>query len=157
MSINSATITVAGNIVANPDIKHDSPTNRSMLVRFRVAVNRRRYSEGKWEDASTMYIDVDCWNQLAKNVHYSLRKGMGVIVTGELVQSSWVVRDEATGKEQPRSVLRVKATNVGADLNFRSVQVRDSVWVRDSALEESAGKRNHVLGQDEGELVGSPF
>ncbi|MBG6122216.1 single-strand DNA-binding protein [Corynebacterium aquatimens] len=63
---------------------------------MRVATSRRVMTNdldpnGKpvWEDTDSLYLDVECWGQLAVNTHVSLKKGLPVIVVGRLVTEKW--------------------------------------------------------------------
>ena len=105
-------------MVAQPDKVFATENQSRVLVSFRMAMNRRYVDgEGKWKDGETCFIDVQCWNRLGMNVAHTVCKGTPVIVVGRLVQSNWEV--EENGKTSKRSIIRVKATHVGVDLNTR--------------------------------------
>lgn len=109
-------VTLTGHLVANPILKKVSKTGE--IARFRLATSRRRQNTqtGEWESYDTLYIGVECWGQLARNVKMSLRGGMAVIATGFMVTSEWQDKD---GLWQSRIIL--KSTHVGVDLSKYTV------------------------------------
>lgn len=131
MSINLANINLVGNLVEDPQIRYENEERTRQLVAFRMAVNHGRYdTDGKWTPRDTLFIEVQCWNRLAANARDTLRKGDAVIVCGELTESTWTQTNAETGELENRRRLRVRATNIGPDLNFRSAQLKASVWNR---------------------------
>lgn len=117
-------VTVTGQVVGNPVIT--KLNTGSEIVRFRIASSRRRLNEktNEWESYDTLYIGVECWSQLARNVKMSLKMGMSVIATGIFVTSEWTDKD---GIKQSRIVL--KAAHVGVDLNRYTVNSLPTVPV----------------------------
>lgn len=115
---------IHGNLIDNPDLRVFKDTD-SVLCKFRLATSRRRPTEEKdssgkvlWEDVDQLYIDVECWGQLATNVAASLKRGLPVSVCGKLVTETWLV-DAPEGAEQEklkRSKIVLKATQVAFDL-----------------------------------------
>lgn len=115
---------IAGNLTDDPIIKTFS--TGSTLTKFRLASSRRvrvdnAEDEGasKWSEADALYIDVECWGQLAVNTRSSLTKGMPVIVMGRLVTESW---EEDGGAKRSRILL--KAMRVAVDLSRYQVASR---------------------------------
>lgn len=110
------TVTVTGHLVSDPLLKKISETGE--IARFRLASSRRRLNQGtgRWESYDNLYIGVECWGQLARNVKSSLRGGMAVIATGTMVSSEW---DDKDGNRQSRIVL--KSTHIGVDLSRYTV------------------------------------
>ena len=88
MANNSNSITIAGNITRDPEMRYTA--NGRSTTTFGVAVNRswRNQQTNEWEER-TSFFNVVCWRQLAENVAASLRKGTRVVVTGRLEQRSW--------------------------------------------------------------------
>lgn len=75
-------VTVRGRLGANPELQVNE--GKKPWLRLRVATNKRvRVTDG-WEDGPTSWYDVKIWDDFARNVAESLRKGDAVIVQGEL-------------------------------------------------------------------------
>lgn len=119
MSSNLASVHLVGNAVKDPETIFHADDQGRGLVSVRMAVNSRYLAnDGQWTDGDTTYVEVQCWNKLGVNVDFSVKKGMPIIVIGRLVQSTWESTND-DGSTQRRSVLRVKASHVGPDLNNR--------------------------------------
>ena len=95
MSLNLNTVTLAGNLCRDPELKHT--TSGKAVVQFTVAVNDR-------DDAT--FVDCEAWEKTAENVAEYLHKGDGVGVEGRLKMDRW----EKDG--QKRSKLKVVAFRV---------------------------------------------
>lgn len=82
MSRGYCKIIIVGNLGADPEMRY-TPSGRA-VTNFSVAVNRRtRDSEGQMQDETDWYR-VAVWNQQAEIADQYLRKGMKVLVEGEL-------------------------------------------------------------------------
>ena len=68
------------------------------------------------------YFEVLASGPLAHRVAESLHKGDGAIVVGVERVEHWVANDGS-----PRSTIRVYASNIGAELRWRAVEV---IWPR---------------------------
>ena len=108
-------ITVAGNLTRDPEIRYtrDGQATTSLSL----AVNRRWQNQHtkEWEEAVS-FFDVVCWRELAENVALSLTKGARVVVTGRLDQRSWETDDHTF-----RSKVEIVAEDIGASLRFATV------------------------------------
>jgi single-strand DNA-binding protein len=108
---DTATLTISGNVVADPRISGapDDPDR----VNFRVVSNRRRRDpeSGEWTDAGEYGVNVVCWRRLARGVAQSVRRGDPVLVTGRISQHDYV---DSEGVR--RWVNEVTADYVGHDL-----------------------------------------
>ena len=107
--MNDTFVTVVGNVVDSPrrvSLENGAVTN------FRMASTARRFDGAKEEfvDASTFWVDVECWNGLSSNVSASVSKGDPVIVHGALSTHSW---ESENGR---RSTPRIRAFAVGPNL-----------------------------------------
>jgi single-strand DNA-binding protein len=108
-TVNDTFVTVVGNVVDSPrrvSLENGAVTN------FRMASTARRYDAARQEfvDASTFWVDVECWNGLSGNVSASISKGDPVIVQGALSTNSW---ESENGR---RSAPRIRAFAVGPNL-----------------------------------------
>lgn len=107
--MNETPITVAGNLVDDPEL-HFTPAGTA-VARFRVASTPRYQDQrGQWKDGDTLFLSCNAWRQLGENAAESLRKGMRVLVTGRLTQRSY---DSENGK---RTVYEVEADDVAPSL-----------------------------------------
>ncbi|MDN8595577.1 MULTISPECIES: single-stranded DNA-binding protein [unclassified Corynebacterium] len=109
-------ITLSGNLTDDPVIKNFD--TGSTLTRMRVATSRRVRTDNEdengnaqWADTDLLYIDVECWGQLAVNTHVSLVKGMPVVVVGRLVSDKWT---DAEGKTRYKHI--IKANQIALEL-----------------------------------------
>ena len=103
-----STITVIGNLVADPENKTAAGHK---LARLRIASNERiKDTDGQWKDGDTTYIDVACWRRLAEGAS-SLKKGQRVIVHGKLKGRSFVRKDGTNGY-----AYEIEATEIGASI-----------------------------------------
>lgn len=111
-------ISIIGNLTEDPKIV--AFESGSAVAKLRIASSRSRRvkdEKGKevWEDYDSLFIDVECWGQLAVNCGASLKKGFPVIVEGSLVNEFW---EEGEGDNAvPRSKVMLKARNVAFDMN----------------------------------------
>ena len=114
---NGNTVVLVGNITRDPELRF-TPTGQATTT-FGLAVNRRWQNRQtqEWEEA-TSFFDVVCWREMAENAAESLSRGSRVIVTGRLEQRSW-----ETAEGEKRSKIEVVADDVGASLNWATVQV----------------------------------
>lgn len=111
-------ITVIGNVVRSPERRRTQ--NGSSVTTFRVAETDRRFDSGKqeWIDASTFFVDVDCWGDLGGNVSHSVSKGDPVIVLGSIRTDEW------ESEQGHRSRPQVKATVVALNLARGTAEFR---------------------------------
>ena len=114
------TITIAGNLTRDPDIRYTRDGQAS--VTFSLAVNRRFQKPGsaEWEE-STSFFDVVAWRDLAEHVALSLGKGTRVLVMGRLEQRSWETEDG-----ERRSKVELVAEEIGPSLRFATAEVQRS-------------------------------
>lgn len=109
---DSATLTVSGNVVADPKVTGSADTPDRVV--FRVVSNRRRrdIETGEWKQVGEVGINVVCWRRLARGVAQSLRKGDPVLVQGRLTERRYVGEDQQT-----RWMTELVADFVGHDLS----------------------------------------
>lgn len=112
-------VTLEGNLTSDPE--HGNSESGNEYARFTVAINDRRLNEttNRWDDVGTVFHRVVVFNQQARHVADSLRKGDNVIVAGDLRFGTYV--DRETG--QARETRDIVADNVGVSLKFADVIV----------------------------------
>jgi len=118
MAQGETSITVVGNLVADPELRF-TPAGAA-VANFRIASTPRRFNRqtSQWEDGEAMYLTCNVWRQAAENVAESLSKGMRVIVQGRLRQRSYESREG-----ERRSIFEVEVDEVGPSLSFATAQV----------------------------------
>lgn len=140
-------VTLDGNLIADPSYK--SFGSGAEVARFRMAASRSRRVGGKdggekdvWEDVDQLYIDVECWGTLARNVQLSLRKGSPVVACGKLVTEVWVQKQEKEGEYGTsetetvnRSKIMLKANKVAYEMSNHYVTPMRGVEVNARAAE----------------------
>ena len=123
MPSGDTTITLAGNLTADPDLRY-TPTGVAVAA-FTVASSRRVYDtdSGQWKDADTLFLRCSAWRQLAEHSAESLRKGMRVVVTGRLRQ-----REYETTEGDKRTVYEVGDRWLGLPLVPGNTPARSGDW-----------------------------
>jgi len=108
----NSTVTVSGNLTRDPELKFgDSGLAR---VRFGLASTRRVK-----EKETTSFYDVIAFGKTAENIHASLSKGSGVLVSGRIEVKEFERKDGTKG-----TAVEIVAEDVGALLRFASVNVQ---------------------------------
>ncbi len=118
MPFGDTTITVAGNLTGDPDLRY---TKAGVAVAaFTVASSRRVYDQDtrQWTDGDTLFLRCSVWRELAEHAAESLDKGMRVVVTGRLRQ-----REYETTEGEKRTVYEVDADDVGPSLRWATAKV----------------------------------
>jgi single-strand DNA-binding protein len=130
--VKDTEVTVIGNVVNPP--QRNRTASGSTVTNFRIASTSRRYDRETqgWIDNKTLYLRVECWNELAGNVAHSLSKGDPVIVFGTLFTEEW----ESDQGHRSRVTLRAEA--VGPDLTKGVADFRRTVRSSAAALPEPA-------------------
>lgn len=114
--MSTSTITIIGNVADKPQLK---TTNQGRnITKFVIGSSRSWRTDEGWQRGETTYLDVDCWNRLARNVINTLSIGTPVVVQGRLETHTWTDQD---GNKQYR--IRVKAESVAVDLRFATAKV----------------------------------
>ncbi|MFG3133702.1 single-stranded DNA-binding protein [Streptomyces tendae] len=108
------TVTVTGNLVADPEIRFTD--KGTPVARFRVASTPRVYdrSTGQWTDGESLFITCTVWRHVAEHVCECLQRGMHVIVQGRLRQRTYTDREGIK-----RTVFDLDADDVGLSLRHR--------------------------------------
>jgi len=108
--MNETTMTLAGNPVADPELRY-TPAGTAVASLRVAATARYKDAGGQWQDGDTLFMNVTTWRALAENVAESASKGTRVIVTGRLKQRSYDTRDGGRA-----TVYELDATDVGISL-----------------------------------------
>ena len=131
--MNEPTISLTGNVAADPRLR--STATGAHVLDLRVATTPRIRKGDEWEDGSTIWYDVVCWNRLADNVAHSVKKGDSVVVTGRLHVRVWDRPDPLTGEVTPVEKLTVDATHLGLDLGRWPAEVQRPARPEDAVSE----------------------
>ena len=118
MAAGDTQITIAGNLVDDPELRF-TPAGQP-VARFRVASTPRfrDNATGEWKDGDSLFLTCNVWRQAAENVAESLQRGMRVIVSGRLRQRSY-----ETKEGEKRTVYEVEVDDVGPSLRNASAKV----------------------------------
>ena len=118
MAAGDTQITIAGNLVDDPELRF-TPAGLP-VARFRVASTPRfrDNNTGEWKDGDSLFLTCNVWRQAAENVAESLTRGMRVIVSGRLRQRSY-----ETKEGEKRTVYEVEVDDVGPSLRNASAKV----------------------------------
>jgi single-strand DNA-binding protein len=127
--MNETAITLAGNLVADPELRYTA--TGVPVTNFRVASTARFKDAEGWKDGDTLFLTVNAWRDLAEHVAESVTKGTKGTVTGRLRQRSY----EREGQQV--TVTEIEAADVGVSLQRATVKVAKS---RRSAGEASNGQ-----------------
>lgn len=110
----SATITVIGNLTADPELRTTS--SGKSVINFALAYTPRK-PDGS--DGNTSFYNIAAWEYLADNFAASFKKGDRLIVVGRVEQDKWT--DKETDKVMSR--LTVTATEIGGTCRFHTVDM----------------------------------
>jgi single-strand DNA-binding protein len=118
MAAGDTQITIAGNLVDDPELRF-TPAGQP-VARFRVASTPRfrDNATGEWKDGDSLFLTCNVWRQAAENVAESLQRGMRVIVSGRLRQRSY-----ETKEGEKRTVYEIEVDDVGPSLRNASAKV----------------------------------
>ena len=118
MAAGDTQITIAGNLVDDPELRF-TPAGQP-VAKFRIASTPRfrDNASGEWKDGDSLFLTCNVWRQAAENVAESLTRGMRVIVSGRLRQRSY-----ETKEGEKRTVYEVEVDDVGPSLRNASAKV----------------------------------
>ena len=118
MAAGDTQITIAGNLVDDPELRF-TPSGQP-VAKFRVASTPRfrDNTTGEWKDGDSLFLTCNVWRQAAENVAESLTRGMRVIVSGRLRQRSYETREG-----EKRTVYEIEVDDVGPSLRNASAKV----------------------------------
>jgi len=118
MAQGDITITVVGNLTADPELRFTA--NGSAVANFTVASTPRILDKttSEWKDGDAVFMRCTVWRQTAENIAESLQRGARVIVTGRLKQRTY-----DTKEGEKRTVTEVDVDEIGASLKYANVKV----------------------------------
>ena len=118
MAAGDTAITIAGNLVDDPELRF-TPAGQP-VAKFRIASTPRYLDKNtnEWKDGDSLFLTCNVWRQAAENVAESLTRGMRVIVSGRLRQRSY-----ETKEGEKRTVYEVEVDDVGPSLRNASAKV----------------------------------
>lgn len=107
------TVTVAGTLTADPDLKF--LPNGNAVATFTIAADERRYDPDtrQWVDQGATFLRCQIWRQAAENVAESLRRGTRVLATGALKQRRYTDREGID-----RTVVELDVDELGPSLRW---------------------------------------
>lgn len=125
---NETTITVVGNLVADPELRF-TPSGAA-VANFTIASTPRTFDRatGEWKDGDALFLRASIWRQPAENVAESLTRGARVIVTGRLKQRSF-----ETKEGEKRTVVELDADEIGPSLRFATATVNKATRKTETA------------------------
>ena len=141
MAAGDTAITIAGNLVDDPELRF-TPAGQP-VARFRVASTPRfrDNATGEWKDGDSLFLTCNVWRQAAENVAESLTRGMRVIVSGRLRQRSYETREG-----EKRTVYEVEVDDVGPSLRNASAKVNRAARVNANAGGANGGGAGGAAG-----------
>jgi single-strand DNA-binding protein len=118
MAAGDTQITIAGNLVDDPELRF-TPSGQP-VAKFRVASTPRYLDKNtnEWKDGDSLFLTCNVWRQAAENVAESLTRGTRVIVSGRLRQRSY-----ETKEGEKRTVYEIEVDDVGPSLRNASAKV----------------------------------
>jgi single-strand DNA-binding protein len=145
MAAGDTQITIAGNLVDDPELRF-TPAGQP-VARFRVASTPRFLDKNtnEWKDGDSLFLTCNVWRQAAENVAESLTRGMRVIVSGRLRQRSY-----ETKEGEKRTVYEVEADDVGPSLRSASAKVNRVARTGGNGAGQPAAARAGGRGQPDG-------
>src|SRR4051794_8249921 len=117
-SIRMNETTIVGNVTADPILRKSG--NGRGVVRFDLAVNRRRFNRetNQYDDLPPIFHRVVAFGPVAENAAETLRKGLEVVVVGQMADDSY----ETEAGEKRRQVV-LEAQVIAPSLRFAKANV----------------------------------
>jgi len=118
MSINRPQTVIVGNLTDDPEMRF--VTSGDAVCKFRVLQTPRKLNRqtNEWTDGDPFGINITVWREMAEHVVETLRRGMRVIVVGELTQRTYEDREGVK-----RTVVEMDVDAVGPDLRYATAKV----------------------------------
>jgi single-strand DNA-binding protein len=118
MAIGDTTLTVIGNLTADPELRFTP--GGAAVSSFTVASTPRIFDResGEWKDGEALFLRCNIWRQAAENVAESLTRGARVIVNGRLKQRKFETREG-----EKRTVIELDVEEIGPSLRYATATV----------------------------------
>lgn len=95
--------------------------DKQTFARFRMAVPRgRRRDDGTWQDLDPLWYTVKAWGALARNISFSVARGMPLVVVGRPIADAWTTKEG-----ELRAEVSIAAQTVGPDLAVGSFVIQE--------------------------------
>lgn len=158
MAQGDTTITIVGNLVADPELRFTA--SGLPVASFRIASTPRFFDKAtqEWKDGDGLFLTCNIWRDAAENVAESLTKGMSVIAVGRLRQRSY-----ETKEGEKRTVYEVELDAVGPNLKNASAKVTKAArksgdpGAYQGAAKSSGGGEDPWASSDAGYTDEPPF
>jgi len=147
-------VVLVGRLTRDSELRYTQ--NGTPIVKFSMAVNRRKKTGEEWVE-EVSFFDVVFWGKMGESINQYLVKGKQVAVTGELRQNRW----EQDG--QPRSKVEIIANNLQLLGSSQGVGKKSDYQAGDSYGDDSPyPKKKDMptyddLGDDDSGLDNIPF
>lgn len=115
---NETTITVCGNLVADPEIRF--LPNGAAVANFTIASTPRIFDRqsNEWVEGETLFLRASVWREAAENVAETLKKGMRVIAQGRLKSRAY-----ETKEGEKRTSMELEVEEIGPALRYATAAV----------------------------------
>lgn len=114
---NEPLITVAGNLVADPELRVSQAGKPWVTFRIASTPRVKDRQTNDWSDGEPLWLGCRAYGQEAENIAASLRKGNRVLVLGRLTQRSYT-----DNQGQQRTSLDLEVEECGPSLKFATAQ-----------------------------------
>ena len=103
-----------GNLTRDPELKF---TNEGVAIcELGLAVTRKWIDKEGKETENVDFFNISCWNSMAENCAYSLKKGDRVLIKGHMNLRSW---ENKEGKKF--NIINITADIIAASLEFNKI------------------------------------
>ena len=107
-------IGLVGNLTRDPELKF---TNEGVAIcELGLAVTRKWTDKESKETENVDFFNISCWNSMAENCAYSLKKGDRVLINGHMNLRSW---ENKEGKKF--NIINITADIIAASLEFNKI------------------------------------
>lgn len=115
---NEPLVTVAGNLVADPELRTSQAGKPWVTFRIASTPRVRDRQSGDWSDGEALFLGCRAYGQEAENIAASLTKGARVVIQGRLTQRSYT-----DNQGQQRTSLDLEVEEIGPSLKWATAQV----------------------------------
>jgi single-strand DNA-binding protein len=109
--INEAQVFLAGYVATEPTLRTTARGRPEAQMRVGYTPRRQDRETGEWADGPSSFVSVKCWDRLASNVAFCIRKGEPVVVMGRVQVRPYEAKDGTQ-----RLSVDVYASSIGYDL-----------------------------------------